>query len=117
MLGLINIASCFHRWLTDPATFFYEYQQVHDRVLHNDKRYKKSHKHLVKGVIDDAIANVINLFTKPSWDTFIAFAIDFSSYGLMPLEGGFQAVEAMKKYNEDKLAYDDGGVTEDYLFK
>ena len=35
----------------------------------------------------------------------------------MPFVGGYLACEAHVKYLEDQRAYNDGGVTEDYLFK
>ena len=61
--------------------------------------------------------NTVNLWNDFSYENIVAAGVDFSSYIFMPLSGGYQAIEAHKLYEEDKWAYQAGGVTEDYLFK
>ena len=57
------------------------------------------------------------MLTNPSWDTIIAWAIDFNSFIIMPLVGGYMAPETRAQFKKDERVYDDAGVTEDYLFR
>ena len=58
----------------------------------------------------------MNFINAPSMATFLAVFTDFSSYFLMPMEGGYQACQSHVMYLQDKMSYSDAGITEDYLF-
>ena len=72
---------------------------------------------VVKSIVYDITNNIINLFTNPSWETLVAVLADFGSYFVMPLNGGYSSPFAHSKYIEDEKAYEDAGVSEDFLFK
>ena len=65
----------------------------------------------------DITNNIVNLLTHPSWENLVAVLADFGSYFVMPLNGGYSSPFAHSKYIEDEKAYEDAGVTEDFLFK
>ena len=47
---------------------------------------------------------------------FLTIFIDYSSYVIMPMEGGYFATNSHDKYKRDEYAYIDAGVTEEFLF-
>ena len=104
--------------LLDPLQLVKEFCEV--VVLVKDLEYEHQRKHghpIVKSVFGSIYNNIVSFINEPSLATFSAVYIDFSSYMLMPLEGGWQAPEAHSKYIEDPRSYQNAGVTEDYLFK
>ena len=104
-------------WLY-PVQFINEFCDV--VVLVNDLEHEHLRSHrlpVVKSVFVGVYNNIVTFFNEPSVATASALFIDFSSYILMPLEGGWQAPEAHSKFIEDPRAYANAGVTEDYLFK
>ena len=104
--------------LFNPIQFVKEFCEVVVLVEGLEHEHKKKHGHpLVKSVFGSIWNNLITFINEPSISTFSAVYIDFSSYLLMPLEGGWQAPEAHTKFNEDPRSYNNAGITEDYLFK
>ena len=91
--------------------------EVYKLMKKLDNKHKSTHgQPVVKSVLYDILTNVWTLFTEPSWEALITVTVDFASYMVMPLEGGYSAANAHAMYLQDELAYDDGGVTEDFLF-
>merc|ERR1712178_460552 len=106
-------------WL-DPIQLIKEFSEVVILVKDLEKEHAGKHHHrrpLVQSVFGDIWNNIMAFINEPSFATFSAVYIDWSSYILMPLEGGWQAPESHSKYIEDPRSYNNAGVTEDYLFK
>ena len=80
-------------------------------------KLKKRHTPIVKEVFTDLWNNLVLYYEDPSFGNFMATLTDLVSYFIMPLHGGWQLVESHRMYLLDKRAYNDAGVTEDYLFK
>jgi hypothetical protein len=95
-----------------------EYIEVLELVEKLEKENRGRHgRPRVKSIVYDVFNNLINLLTDPSWEHLFAVSADFGSYFVMPLNGGYSAPFAHSKYIEDERAYEDAGVTEDFLFK
>lgn len=95
-----------------------EYFEVLELVetLEHDNRGHHG-RPVVKSILYDMWTNFVNLVTAPSWEHLVAVIADFSSYFVMPLNGGYASPFAHSKFIEDEKAYKDAGVTEDFLFK
>merc|ERR1711861_54100 len=92
--------------LLNPIQFFKELGQVSELVNGLEHSHVRRHRRpLVRGIFSDIYTNIVRFVEDPTWGHFVALYIDWSSYGLMPLEGGYQACEAHSKYNQDKNAY------------
>lgn len=72
---------------------------------------------VVGSIVYDIFNNLGNLLKAPSWVNLVAVLADFGSYFIMPLNGGYSSPFAHSKFIEDEMAYEDAGVTEDFLFK
>ena len=55
----------------------------------------------VTSIIGDVYTDFKNFITNPSLHTFIAAFTDFSSYFLMPMEGGYQACQSHVMFIQD----------------
>ena len=94
-----------------------EYLEVLENVKQLDKRNMGMHgRPKVKSIIYDLWNNISNLFAEPSLVNFLTIFIDYSSYVIMPMEGGYFATNSHDKYKRDEYAYIDAGVTEEFLF-
>ena len=104
-------------WL-DPTNMISEYFEVLTLIekLESSNRGHKG-RPVVKSIVYDIITNFLNLIKDPSWVNLVAVLADFGSYTVMPLNGGYASPFAHFKYLEDEKAYEDAGVTEDFLFK
>ena len=97
--------------------FSQEYLEVLENVKKLEKKSAKINgRPKVKCIIFDIFSNMKNLIYNPSIVNFVTIFIDYSSYIIMPLEGGYFAANAHDKYNMDKFAYMDAGVTEEFIF-
>jgi hypothetical protein len=104
-------------WL-DPANMVSEYIEVLSLIekLETSNRGRQG-RPVVKSIAYDILNNLVNLLTDPSWVNLVAVMADYGSYFIMPLNGGYASPFAHSKYLEDEKAYEDAGVTEDFLFK
>ena len=76
-------------WL-NPIQLVKEFCEVVIFVNHLENEHSKKHGHpIVKSVFGGIWNNLITFINAPSFSTFSAVYIDFSSYILMPLEGGW----------------------------
>ena len=75
----------------NPIQLIKEYIEVAALVeeLESDQEESKHHIPIVRNVFLDIYNNWTNFWNNPNWNTFLAVFIDFSSYFLMPLQGGF----------------------------
>ena len=94
-----------------------EYMEIYKLTKDLDKQNKnlKGHPN-VNSVLFDVVNNLLTLMREPSWEALITVMVDFASYIVMPLEGGYSAANAHKMYLQDEYAYIDAGVTETFLF-
>ena len=107
-------------YLLNPIQLFKELEevtQVTEKIGQENHGVKnKQVRPLVQNIITDVAVNIYNLIQNPSLENFRAVAVDFNSYIVMPFQGGYYACFAHEKYYEDRLAYDDAGVSEEFLF-
>ena len=76
--------------LLNPINFIREFCEVVTLVNHMETEHVKKHgRPVVKSILGDVWNNFITFINEPTIPTFMAVYIDFSSYFLMPLEGGF----------------------------
>ena len=94
--------------------FANEYMEVVGNVKQLEKKNKRRPR--AKSVLYDVFMNLKTLVYNPSFVNFLTVFIDYSSYIIMPAEGGYSATNAHQKYLEDQYAYIDAGITEDFLF-
>ena len=75
----------------NPIQLIKEYIEVATLVeeLESEQEESKRHIPIVRNVFEDIYNNWTNFWNNPNWNTFLAVFIDFSSYILMPLQGGF----------------------------
>ena len=97
------------------ATEFIEVLTLVENLESNNRGHHG--RPVVGSIVYDIFNNLINLLREPSMVNLVAVLADFGSYGIMPLNGGYTAPFAHSKYLEDEKAYEDAGVTEDFLFK
>merc|ERR1712178_620069 len=97
--------------------FVNEYFEVMELVKNLEKknRDRKGHPR-VKSIAYDIVMNFVTLMQEPSWEAFRTVLVDYASYIVMPLEGGYSAANAHFKFLQDERTYKDAGVTEDFLF-
>ena len=76
-------------WL-DPLQLIKEYCEVAILVKDLEHEHQRKHHHpLVKAVLVDMWNNLVAFINEPSLSTFSLVFIDWSSYLLMPMEGGW----------------------------
>ena len=76
--------------LLNPLNFIKEFCEVVTLVNDLENAHiKKGGRPIVKSIFGDALNNFINFVNEPSFATGMAVYIDWSSYFLMPLEGGY----------------------------
>lgn len=97
------------------AKEYLEVLELVEKLEHNNRGRRG--RPVVGSIVYDIFNNFWNLVTNPSWVNLVAVIADFSSYVIMPLNGGYSSPFAHSKYIEDEKAYEDAGVTEDFLFK
>merc|ERR1712178_50718 len=75
--------------------FVNEYFEVLELVkkLEKKNRDRKGHPR-VKSIVYDIVSNFMSLIQDPSWEAFRTLLVDYSSYVIMPLEGGYSAANA-----------------------
>merc|ERR1712146_646936 len=82
--------------------FANEYLEVLENVKKLEKKnYNIKGRPKVKSVLYDIINNLRTLVYDPSLVDFLTVFIDYSSYIIMPLEGGCSAANAHEKFLED----------------
>ena len=76
--------------LLNPLNFIREFCEVVTLVNELETAHeRKGGRPIVKSIFGDAWNNLVTFINDPSFATGMAVYIDFSSYFLMPLEGGF----------------------------